>query len=516
VSASPAGTTGTVREIVEADLTWTGTAFERGVRVAFGPGDGGDGDERGDRIVAVTGRAQGDPGEPDRPAPPGQAQGAGATTRRLRRRALLPGFVNAHSHAFQRGLRGRGETFPAGAGSFWSWREAMYGLVDSLDPESFRALSLRAFREMRSAGVTTVGEFHYLHHVSAEAADYRLDEALLDAAAEAGIRLVLLQAYYAAGGPGRPVEGAQRRFRSPSMDAYWRQMDRLSERLDPRLQSLGVVAHSLRAATPDEAAALHAEAVRRDLPFHLHIEEQVREIDECRAAYGARPMELLLDRIDVTPRVTAVHCTHTAPEDMRRFLGDGETRGGTVCICPTTEANLGDGIADLPAIRAAGGAICLGTDSNARISMVEEVRWLELVQRLARERRGVVRDAEGRSAAPLLATATEAGARALGLGPALEGNPAGNGEGVAGEGVAGVIRPGALADFVTVDLDHPSLAGWSEETLAEALVYGAGNGAIDATCVGGRWLETADLGDPMISRQESARQDRGASAHGGA
>ena len=205
---------------------------------------------------------------------------------------------------------------------------------------------------------------------------------------------MLLQAYYAAGGPGRPVEGAQRRFRSPSLDAYWRQMDRLAGLLDPQLQSLGVVAHSLRAATPDETAALHAEAARRDLPFHLHLEEQVREIEECLEAYGARPMELLLDRIEVTPRVTAVHCTHTAPEDMARFLARGRT-GGTVCICPTTEANLGDGIADLPAIRAAGGAICLGTDSNARISMIEEARWLELVQRLARERRGVVRDAGG-------------------------------------------------------------------------------------------------------------------------
>jgi len=466
VSAPPAAQdsegTGATHEVVEADLTWTGLdgtssgggGFERGVRVAY---------DASGRIVAV-------------------GEDAGSTTRRLTGRALLPGFVDAHSHAFQRGLRGRGETFPAGAGSFWSWREAMYGLVDRLDPDAFRALSLRAFLEMRSAGITTVGEFHYLHHASADAADFRLDEALADAASEAGIRLVLLQAYYAAGGPGRPVEGAQRRFRSPSLDAYWRQMDRLAGLLDPQLQCLGVVAHSLRAATPDETAALHAEAARRDLPFHLHLEEQVREIEECLEAYGARPMELLLDRIEVTPRVTAVHCTHTAPEDMARFLGAED--GGTVCICPTTEANLGDGIADLPAIRAAGGAICLGTDSNARISMIEEARWLELVQRLARERRGVVRDQEGRSAAPLLAAATEAGARALGL----DGGRTGE---------AGVIRPGALADFVTVDLDSPVLAGWTEESLAESIVYGADDGAIDATCVGGRWLASADLADRL-------------------
>jgi formimidoylglutamate deiminase len=399
---------------------------------------------------------------------PAAGGGGEEPTVRLAGRALLPGFVDAHSHAFQRGLRGRGETFPEGAGSFWSWREAMYDLVDSLDPDAFRALSLRAFREMRAAGITTVGEFHYLHHARADDADFLLDEALLDAASEAGVRLVLLQVYYAAGGPGRPVEGAQRRFRSPSPSAYWRQMEHLSGRLDPELHGLGVVAHSLRAARPEEVAELHAEAAHRDLPFHLHIEEQRREIEQCLEAYGARPMELLLDRVEVTPRVTGVHCTHTAAEDMARFAA----AGGNVCICPTTEANLGDGIADLPGIRAAGGSICLGTDSNARISMTDEMRWLELVQRLAGERRGVVRDAEGRSAAPLLAAATTAGARALGL-----------------EGEVGAIRPGAWADFVAFDLDGPDLAGWSRETLAESIVYGAGNRAVAATCVGGRWEE---------------------------
>ncbi|MGD2115389.1 MAG: formimidoylglutamate deiminase [Acidobacteriota bacterium] len=450
-------------QVVEAELTWTGDRFEPGVRVLV--------DGRG-RIDAVEPFGNGERN------PAGSADPVGARpVLRLPGRALLPGFVNAHSHAFQRGLRGRGETFPEGAGSFWSWREAMYDLVESLDPEAFRALSLRAFREMRAAGITTVGEFHYLHHVSAREADFLLDEALLEAAAEAGVRLALLQVYYAAGGPGRPVEGAQRRFRSPSLEAYWRRMDHLAQTLDPGLQSLGVVAHSLRAATPDEAAALHAEAVRRDLPFHLHIEEQRREIEQCLEAYGARPMELLLDRLEVSPRVTGVHCTHTAPEDMERFA----RAGGTVCICPTTEANLGDGIADLPGVRAAGGTVCLGTDSNARISMTEEMRWLELVQRLAGERRGVVRDPEGRSAAPLLAAATTAGARALGL-----------------EGRVGAIRPGAWADFVAFDLTGPDLAGWSEATLAESIVYGAGNRAVAATCVGGRWREER-AGAPPIT-----------------
>lgn len=438
---------------LEAELTWTGERFERGVRIAVGV-DG--------RISAV-----------ERAPRPDEDVG-GPPVERLPGRALLPGFVDAHSHAFQRGLRGRGERFPAGAGSFWTWREAMYSLVDSLDPDGFRALSLRAFREMRAAGVTAVGEFHYLHHASpmGEEADYALDDALLDAAAEAGIRLVLLQTYYRRGGPGRPLEGAQRRFRSESVEAFLAQVDRLERRLDPRLQSLGLVAHSIRAASPDEVAALFSEAERRDLPFHMHVEEQVREIVECAAAYGARPMELLIDRLlldrpDRAPRFTAVHCTHTDRVDLTRFA----RAGAHVCLCPTTEANLGDGIADLPGMLDAGAAVCLGTDSNARISMLEEARWLELVQRLARERRGVARDPEdpaGRVAPLLLRAATSGGARALGLD-------------------AGEIRPGAWADLVAVDLTHPELEGWTEDTLLEALFLGCGDRVIAGTSVGGRW-----------------------------
>ncbi|HUF77856.1 MAG TPA: amidohydrolase family protein, partial [Thermoanaerobaculia bacterium] len=350
------------------------------------------------------------------------------------------------------------------AGSFWSWREAMYELVGTLDPERFRALCLQAFREMRSAGITTVGEFHYLHH-AADVADYGLDEVLLEAAAEAGIRLALLQAYYRWGAPGRPLEGPQRRFRSDSVAGFLAQLDRLAERLDPRLQSLGIAAHSLRAAAPDEVAELWAESERRDLPFHMHVEEQVREIAECAAAYGKRPMELLLDRLPLSKRFTAVHCTHTDRRDLERFAA----AGATACLCPTTEASLGDGVPDLPALLAAGGRVCLGTDSNARISMLEEARWLELSQRLARERRGIARDAAGRVATTLLHAATRHGARALGV-------------------AAGELRPGAWADVVAIDLAHPELEGWTEDTLLESIFLGAGDRVIAATCVGGRWL----------------------------
>ena len=302
--------------VIEAELTWMGRGFERGRQVA----------------VAENGRID-SVGAP-----------VGAPTHRLQRCALLPGFINAHSHAFQRGLRGHGERFPAGAGSFWTWREAMYGLVGSLDGPRLRALSVQAFGEMRDAGITTVGEFHYVHHAREE--DYAFDAVVLGAAAEVGIRMVLLQCFYATGAVGRPLEGAQRRFATPSVDRFVHQLDVLGSMLDARTQSLGAVAHSIRAAHPDQIRAVYDEARHRGLPFHIHVEEQRREIAECRAAYGRTPMAVILDCLEGRGDFTAVHCTHTSPTDMARFLA----AGGRVCLCPLTEGNLGDGI---PALSAA-------------------------------------------------------------------------------------------------------------------------------------------------------------------
>ncbi len=276
-------------KVIEADLTWTGRRFEPGLQVVVGD-DG--------RIEAVT---------------------TGRTpTDRHQRCAILPGFVNTHSHAFQRGLRGKGERFPAGSGDFWSWREAMYALVERLDERELFRLSVQAFEEMRDAGTTTVGEFHYLHHAG-DGTDYEFDRVVLEAAAAAGIRIVLLQTYYATGGIGQPLGPAQRRFRSTDVDAYWKQMDRLDSALDRRTQSLGAVAHSIRAATIEDISALHAEAKRRALPFHMHVEEQRREIEECVAAYGRTPMRVLLDTLDIGGNLTAVHCTHTAPKTCGTF-----------------------------------------------------------------------------------------------------------------------------------------------------------------------------------------------------
>jgi len=423
-------------QIIEADWTWTGERLESGIQVVVGP----------------AGRID-------------ELRRGGAPTRRLRRVALLPGFINAHSHAFQRGLRGRGERFPAGAGSFWTWREAMYGLVARLDARELSRLCIQAFGEMLDAGITTVGEFHYVHHAG-EGTDYELDGVVLEAAASAGIRIVLLSAYYATGGIGRPLTGAQRRFGSLDPQGYWRQMERLASVLDGRTQSLGAVAHSIRAAAREDVASLYAEARKRGLTFHMHVEEQRQEIEQCVALYGRRPMQLLNDTLDIDGGLTAVHCTHTHPDDLARFLG----AGGMVCVCPLTEGNLGDGLPALLPGAIAADRLCLGTDSNSRISLLEEMRWLEYGQRLRSETRGAVRNAEGQVAPAILSAATEGGARALGVD-------------------AGRLAAGCWADFAAIDLEHPALAGCEADHLLEAIVFGTDSDVILGTFVGGRWRE---------------------------
>ena len=426
-------------QVLQADLTWTGSLFEPDVQIAI--------DERG-RIAAV--------GRLDQ-----------AATTRLAGRAVLPGFVNVHSHAFQRGLRGQGESFPAGVGSFWTWREAMYRLVSETDGPAFHRLCVQAFGEMLDAGITTVGEFHYFHH-SRSAADFAFDEIVLAAAAEAGIRIVLLQSYYATGGVRRPLEGAQRRFDSVSPEAFWRQVDRLEGALDRPMQSLGVAPHSIRAAGPEEIAEVYAEATRRQMVCHIHVEEQPKEIEEARAAYGKRPLEVLNQTLGSAKRVTAIHCTQSEAADLERYVG----AGGRVCTCPITEGNLGDGIPRALRLLHNSARLSLGSDSNARISMLEEMRWLEFGQRLATKTRGIVVGPDAETAPAVLDIATAGGAASLGL-------------------EAGRIAAGCWADLAVVDLGHPTLAGCDATTLASALVFGAGNEVVAGTFVGGRFRPTS-------------------------
>lgn len=422
--------------LLQADWTWVGDSFQPDVQVEVGR----------DGMIRAVGRL-------NMPA-----------TLRLPNRALLPGFVNAHSHAFQRDLRGKGESFPSGSGSFWTWREEMYGLVSSLSADRLFQLSTRAFREMLAGGITSVGEFHYYHHDD-PGQGYGLDEVVLQAAQEAGIRIVLLNAFYRTGGIGSPLAGAQRRFETRTASDYWRQMDRLEKNLSSSRQSLGAAVHSLRAAPPEDILEIHREAKIRKMPFHMHVEEQRREIEDSRKAYGAPPMPFLLDLLEIGPEFTAVHCTHTAPSDLTRCLD----RGGNVCICPTTEANLGDGIADLGSMAGRASQLCVGTDSNSRICLMEELRWLEYAQRLRSESRGVLRAEAGRVAPRLLGAGSQGGADSLGL-------------------RAGRIAAGAAADFLVVDLSAPELEGWTPERLPEAFVFGSGNQVVDSVCVAGQWV----------------------------
>lgn len=423
-------------DVVEADLTLYGGKLQPGIRVALGA-DG--------RIVEA--------GHLERPA-----------MRRLRGRMLLPGFVNAHSHAFQRGLRGRGEVYDAGHGDFWSWREAMYSLVNELDRASFKQVCRRAFEEMVAAGFTTVGEFHYLHHGDPDAGDFAFDEVVLEAAQEADIRVVLLCVYYAAGNIGQPLSARQARFATPDVDGFLRQVDRLAGMVDRNRASVGIAPHSIRAVPTDDLKRLFAAANERGMVVHMHLEEQLREIDDCHAALRAWPLEWVLEHCPVDHRFTAVHLTHTPTVSLEKLLA----AGGNVCVCPITEASLGDGIADVPTMMSRKDAVSIGSDSNVRVDPLEELRWLEGVQRLHRQHRGVCQTHAGDVGLQLLRVGTENGARALGV-------------------RTGHLLPGYWADLVALALDEGPLADVAHEGLLAGAVFGAGREAVREVCVGGRW-----------------------------
>ena len=374
--------------------------------------------------------------------------------------AFLPGFVNAHSHAFQRGLRGRGEHFANGGDSFWGWREEMYKLVDKLSIDQFRGLCVQCFSEMRQSGITTVGKFHYFHHD--KPTDFAMDRAVLDAASEVGIRIVLLHAFYKHGGFGKQLGGGQLRFSTQDLETWWKHIDQLSVEVDGSMQRVGTVAHSVRAVDIETIRDIAIGSLQRGMPMHIHLEEQRQEIEACIQAHGVTPMALLNDAIEVSPMVTAVHCTHTAAADMEQWLA----LGGNVCLCPLTEANLADGVSNMHRIVKQGGCVSLGSDSNARISMLEEMRWMEYAQRLTREERGVCVDNFGSMANYLLDAATKNGARCLGL-------------------PAGEISIGKLADFTVVDIEHSQLSGATPETLGEMLCCGADNAVIVRTIISG-------------------------------
>ena len=375
----------------------------------------------------------------------------------------LPGMCNVHSHAFQRGMAGLTERRGANAGDdFWSWRELMYRFLDRLTPEHIEAISALAFAEMLEGGFTRVGEFHYLHHDPAGqpyAEREILARAVVNAAECAGIGMTLLPVFYAHSDfGGKAPNHGQRRFINDV--GGFADLLQKSANLLSGDASLGVAIHSLRAATASEIA----EILALDLPgpIHMHAAEQVKEVDACVAHSGARPVEWLLANTPLDACWCLVHATHMTDAETRGLAARGAVAG----LCPITEANLGDGVFQAPLYLQSGGAFGLGTDSNILVDVAEELRTMEYSQRLARRARCVLSDEKTPSVGRnLFERAVKGGAQAL--------------------GVAGGIAPGAVADIVTLKMDHLSLADREGDQALDAWIFAARGGAIDSVWRGG-------------------------------
>jgi formiminoglutamate deiminase len=368
---------------------------------------------------------------------------------------VIPGIANAHSHAFQRALRGRTH---AATGSFWTWRRQMYELAGRLDPDTMFALSRACFAEMALAGVTLVGEFHYVHH-GPEGVAYgdpnAMGTAVVRAAQEAGLRMTLLDTCYLHG--GIEPDPVQRRFFDPDADAWAARVESLAG--GPRVR-IGAAIHSMRAVQPESAAVVAAWADRRSAPLHAHVSEQPAENDACREVYGATPTALLHYDGALSERFTAVHATHVSDEDIE-LLADA---GASCCLCPTTERDLADGIGPAARLRDAGCDLALGSDSNAIIEPFEESRALELDERLASGRRGAFTGSE------LMRAATASGYDSLGW-------PSG-----------GVLREGGLADLVAIDTAGIRLAGVPPEELVDAVVFAGAAADVRDVIAGGEFI----------------------------
>ncbi|QIY67397.1 formimidoylglutamate deiminase [Streptomyces sp. RPA4-2] len=367
----------------------------------------------------------------------------------------LPGLADAHSHAFHRALRG---TVQVGSGTFWTWRETMYSVADRLTPETYHALARAVYAEMALAGVTAVGEFHYLHHApggTPYADPNAMGEALIEAAREAGIRITLLDTAYVSSGFGQPPNRHQLRFSDGSADAWAERSSLLKDRDHARI---GAAVHSVRAVPAGQLATVARWAEERRAPLHVHLSEQTAENDACLRHHGCTPTRLLADHGVLGPRTTGVHNTHLTDEDIA-LLGGSST--GT-CMCPTTERDLADGIGPAAALQRAGSPLSLGSDSHAVIDLLEEARAMELNERLRTRTRGHW------TAAALLRAASADGHAALGWDD------------------AGTLEVGARADFTTIALDSVRTAGTLPRLGAESAVFAATAADVRHTVVAGR------------------------------
>lgn len=378
---------------------------------------------------------------------------------------IIPGLCNAHSHAFQRALAGHTEQrSPAGQDNFWTWRDRMYELAGRVDSQVLKAIARQAFCEMLASGYTSVAEFHYLHHDPAnpEAVD-SMFAAISTAAVESGIRLTYIPVHYERAGFEDPEVAPHQQSFAMSLDEYLAHQDRVTA-TSAAAVNVGIGVHSLRAVRKESLQEIAKIAADRFLPMHLHIAEQQREVDQCMTAYGRRPVEWLLENFPVSSSWCLVHATHMDAAEVEALAKSGAVAG----LCPSTEANLGDGLFPLHDFLTHGGRIAVGSDSNVSINPFEELRWLEYGQRLASQTRNVVSLRDSHVGRELFLRVLEGGAAA------------------SGQASAG-IDAGAAADFVVLSDDDPMFVGHDDESRLDALVFSGYPLPVERVMVNGDW-----------------------------
>ncbi|HKC63139.1 MAG TPA: formimidoylglutamate deiminase [Pyrinomonadaceae bacterium] len=441
------------------DLIYTNGRFESGVAILC------------DRDGCINGLSR-------------EPEGAGKVIR-LKDRAALPGLVNAHSHAFQRVIRGRTERRMSEHDSFWTWREMMYSAAARLTPEDIYDASRMAFLEMALCGIASVGEFHYIHRAPDGTAYYDANltaKIVIKAARDVGLRIALLSVAYARSGFKTPMDERQKRFIEAEPDRYLHNVETLRAELsreDVKSAWVGIAPHSVRAVplrylreiiSYSETATQNSKLKTQhsSMPVHMHVAEQPAEVGACLEEYNRTPVQLLESEGFLSPNFTAVHAIHVTPEEARWLA----RAGATVCACPTTERNLGDGIVPADPFFREGVTLALGTDSHAQIDLLEDARELEYHLRLQKLERAVLAPEDKRPsalAARLFDCATVNGARSI-------------------NGPGGLLEPGRSADFFTVDLNDPSIAGAATDDLLSHIVFGMARTAVRDVFVGGRQI----------------------------
>ncbi len=394
---------------------------------------------------------------------------------------VIPGLCNAHSHAFQRALAGHTEQrSPAGHDSFWTWRERMYELAGRVDAAALTAIARQVYCEMLASGYTSVAEFHYLHRDPRNPAKQdAMLQAIVEAARDSGIRLTYVPVLYERAGFDDPEPAAYQRNFAMKLDEFLAHHTR-AVKCSSESVNIGIGAHSLRAVSRESLQEIARVAENNDAPMHLHIAEQQREVDQCMAACGRRPVRWLLENLDVAERWCLVHATHMDFDETAALAGSG----AVVALCPSTEANLGDGLFPLHDFLKEGGRIAIGSDSHVSINPFEELRWLEYGQRLATQSRNVASLRDSHVGRELFSRALEGGAAA------------------SGQTTVG-LETGAPADLVVLSDDDPMLAGHDDESRLDALVFSGYPLPVERVMIAGDWRVV----DAMHVERDRARSE---------